>query len=511
MKKILNLLCHRSVIVGVSIVIQALVLVGMLLRFMNYFVYFYAVCLLASLIAVIYLVNNRSNPAYKIIWIILIQAMPIFGGLFYLMFGGNRLTIRQRRRLREVEERLRRNWNPDEEVIARLEKENPGAAGQSRYLQQYALCSPYQNTSVEYLSLGEKKWERMLEELKKAEHFIFMEYFIIQEGKMWDPILEILAQKARDGVDVRLIYDDVGCLMTLPKDYAKRMEALGIKCCVFNPFVPRLNVKMNNRDHRKICVIDGHTGFTGGINLADEYINAYPKHGHWKDAAVMLKGNGVWNLTAMFLSVWDYIRPQAEDWDAYRPGVYQREPVPSDGYVQPYGDSPQDGETVGENVYLNLISKAQRYVYICTPYLIVDNEMVTALSNAAKCGVDVRILTPHHADKWYVHAVTRAYYQCLLEAGVKIYEYTPGFVHAKSFVADDQYATVGTINLDYRSLYLHFECGCWMYQCSCIADMKQDYLDTLAVSQAVTLEECRAVPWYRKVGRSLLRLVAPLM
>lgn len=328
---------------------------------------------------------------------------------------------------------------------------------------------------------------------------------------MWDPILEILERKARAGLDVRVMYDDLGCMLTLPAHYKRVLEEKGIRCCVFNPFVPVLSSRLNNRDHRKICVIDGHTGFTGGINLADEYINAYKKHGHWKDSAVLLRGDAVWSLTLMFLSLWDYMCGTREDYALYHPRRYLPEPVPGDGIVQPYTDSPLDDEAVGETVYLNLINKADRYVYITTPYLIISNEMITALTTAAKSGLDVRIITPHIADKWYVHAVTRAYYEVLIEAGVRIFEYTPGFIHAKTFTVDDEYGVVGTINLDFRSLYLHFECAAWMYRCSCIPVMREDFLRTQQVSQEVTLEECRGVNLVTRVVRSVLRVFAPLM
>lgn len=335
-----------------------------------------------------------------------------------------------------------------------------------------------------------------------------MEYFIIQEGKMWNTILDILKEKAAQGVDIRVIYDDMGCIMTLPNGYNKKLESYGIKCSVFNPFVPILSSKFNTRDHRKICVIDGNVGFTGGINLADEYINAYEKHGHWKDTSVMLKGEGVFALTAMFLSMWDYLHGEKEDYSKYYPTEWD---TSAPGYVQPFTDNPLDDEAVGETVYLNLINKAKHYVYITTPYLILDSEMITALSIAAKSGVDVRIITPHIADKWYVHAVSRAHYEILTEAGVKIYEYTPGFIHAKTFVVDDDYAVVGTINLDYRSLYLHFECAAWMYQTDSVAAVKEDFFKTQQLSQEITLEECRKVSFARKLGRSVLRVFAPLM
>ena len=289
------------------------------------------------------------------------------------------------------------------------------------------------------------------------------------------------------------------------------MEALGIACCVFNPFIPVLSSRLNNRDHRKICIIDGHTGFTGGINLADEYINAYEKHGHWKDSSIILKGDAVWNLTVMFLAMWDDIRGIQEDYEKFKPQVYQTVPEAKDGFVQPYSDNPLDDEIVGETVYFNLINKAKRYVYITTPYLIVDNEMVTALSTAAKSGVDVRIVTPHIPDKWYVHAVTRAYYETLLQNGVRIYEYTPGFIHAKNFVVDDRFATVGTVNLDYRSLFLHFEDGVWLCEAPCIRDIRKDFEDTLSVCQRISLRQWRHLNPLLQLYRNILRIFAPLM
>ena len=510
-KTLFQLLFHRVVLVGLAILAQLAILLVMLLRFQEYFVYFYAISITVSVAAVLYIINNRSNPAYKIAWIIPILLVPVFGGIFYLMLGGNQVSRKEQRRLMEMGKNFEgiHQISPSRDVD--LKKESADAYNQSEYIRRITGAPPYQNTSVEYLPLGEIKFDRILAELEKAEHYIFLEYFIIQEGRMWDPILEVLERKAKAGLDVRVMYDDLGCMMTLPAHYKRVLEEKGIQCCVFNPFVPVLSSRLNNRDHRKICVIDGHTGFTGGINLADEYINAYPKHGHWKDTAVLLRGDAVWSLTLMFLSLWDYVRGTRDDYALYHPRRYQREPVASDGVVQPYTDSPLDDEAVGETVYLNLINKADRYVYITTPYLIISSEMITALSTAAKSGLDVRIITPHVADKWYVHAVTRAYYEVLIEAGVRIYEYTPGFIHAKTFTVDDEYGVVGTINLDFRSLYLHFECAAWLYRCSCIPKMREDFMQTLAVSQEVTLEECRGVGLVTRVVRSVLRVFAPLM
>ena len=329
---------------------------------------------------------------------------------------------------------------------------------------------------------------------------------------MWDSILKILERKVKEGVEVRVLYDGFGCLLTLPDDYFRTLREKGIQCIEFNPLIPVLTMFMNNRDHRKILVVDGHTGFMGGINLADEYINAKVKHGHWKDAAVMLRGDAVWSLATMFLTMWDSISDEElSDPERYRP-LPEELPGSFSGIVQPYADSPLDRDLVGEMVYLNIINRAQRYLYICTPYLIVDNETLTALLLAAKSGVDVRIITPHIGDKWYVHLLTRACYPQLVRGGVKIYEYTPGFIHSKTFVSDDEVATVGTINLDYRSLYLHFECGLWMAHSSCISAVRDDFLETLRVCEQVTLDSpFLKLNGFERLLRAVLRIFAPLM
>lgn len=432
MKKLLKFLLQRVVLVALAILIQIAVLTVVIWKLNSYFVYFYAACMIIGLIMVVFIINDKSNPGYKIAWIVPILFVPIFGVIFYITFGGNRMSKRAAKKQNAIIERLKSECPPHKAEFDKLKAENPVAAGQSQYITNYAYSPLYQNTYTQYLPLGEIKFAKMVEELKKAEKFIFLEYFIIEQGKMWNTILDILVEKAKQGVDVRVVYDDMGCIMTLPYGYNKKLESYGIKCRVFNPFMPVMSPRFNNRDHRKIAVIDGHTGFTGGINLADEYINACEKHGHWKDSAIMLKGEAVSSLTDMFLSIWDFLDKTSEDFDKYKfTDINISEEYKPCGYVQPYTDSPMDGEPVGETVYMNLINNAVDYVYITTPYLIIDSEMVTALDMAAKRGVDVRIITPHVPDKWYVHSVTRAYYETLLECGVKIYEYTLALYTAK--------------------------------------------------------------------------------
>ena len=508
MKKFLRFITQRVVLTALLIVLQALLLFGIIWKLNNYFVYFYAASVLLSLLLTLRIINSKSNPAFKIAWLIPILLFPVLGGLVYLVFGSDRTGKYIRNKMGRIEKEMQDGISKANERSG-IEQMPPDVVNQSHYISNSAHCPPYKNTTVEYLPMGEVKFERMVQELKKAKRYIFMEYFIIQEGTMWNTILDVLEEKAKEGVDVRVIYDDMGCILTLPTGYEKTLREKGIQCQIFNPFIPILSSHFNTRDHRKICVIDGNVGFTGGINLADEYINGYEKHGHWKDTAILLKGEAVFSLTTMFLSMWDYlIKKEGEDYAAYYPDSWDED---AQGIVQPFADNPLDDEAVGETVYLNLINKAKRYVYITTPYLILSNEMVTAMNTAAKSGVDVRIITPHVPDKWYVHAVSRSYYEMLVEAGVKIYEYTPGFVHAKTFVVDDEYAVVGTINLDYRSLYLHFECAAWMYKASCVTDVRDDFLKTQQMSQEITLEQCRNISILRRLGRSVLRVLAPLM
>ena len=391
----------------------------------------------------------------------------------------------------------------------RLTHLDEDAVGQIRYLERYASCPAYTNTRTEYFPVGDLAFVRMLEELEKAERYIFLEYFILQEGECWNAILDILERKAAAGVEVRLIYDDFGCMFTLPRTYNDQMAARGIQCRVFNRLVPVLTLRMNNRDHRKLCIIDGKVGFTGGMNLADEYINRRVRFGHWKDSAILLRGEAVWSMTVMFLSMWDYCSGWEEDFDLFRPESMPR--LPGSGWVQPYTDTPLDHEKVGQAVYLNMISRARDYIYITTPYLIVDVATNTALCNAAKAGVDVRIITPHIPDKRSVFEVTKAHYPPLLEAGVKIYEYTPGFIHAKQCVCDGETAVVGTINLDYRSLYLHFENGVFLYDCEAIKDIRADFDGLFPVCQEVTEEYRSGRSAVLRIGQCILRLAAPLL
>lgn len=511
MKKDYKFSFSRIIIISLLMLIQIGIIGLVIWKLSEEFVYLYAFFIILSFVVVIYIVSRNDNPSYKLAWVIPVLLFPVFGGLFYLIFGRNRMNKKFKNTMTGNYGDTYELLEQSQEILEEIKQSNKSIYNMVNYIKKYSESPIYKNTITEYLSPGEKFYERLLQELKGAKHYIFMEYFIIHEGVMWDTILEILSDKAKAGVDVRLIYDDAGCINTLPSKYFKIIESLNIKCTVFNPFIPVLSAVFNNRDHRKITVIDGHTAFTGGINLSDEYINKVVRFGYFKDASIMIKGDGVWNFTVMFLQMWSSITNEVINYESYRPRVYHQKEFESDGYVQPYGDSPFDDELVGENVYLNIINKATEYVYICTPYLIIDNELVTALTLAVKSGIDVRIITPHIEDKPYIHIVTRSYYAQLISAGIKIYEYTPGFIHSKTFVSDDQVGVVGTINMDYRSLYLHFECGVFLYKTKSVKQIKNDFLELLKHSQEITIKDTKNIKLRTRLFRSILRVLAPLM
>ena len=465
---------------------------------------------IVSVLVVVYIVSKRDKGAYKTLWVFLILCFPILGGLLYLLVTYQTTTRLMRRNIAKSLESTKKLYTLPGDGYHEAESITGSHFPQVRYLQDYVGYPVYSNTRTTYLCPGERFHEELLTQLEKAEHYIFLEFFIVQDGIFWNSVYEILKRKASEGVIVRMIYDDLGCFFMVPTDFAKQLQQVGIECAIFNPFRPFLTVKQNNRDHRKIVVIDGKIAFTGGINLADEYINAYEKHGHWKDSAILLEGKAAWSFTLMFLEMWQVCRNVQEDIASYYPWQFTPCAVEPDGLVQPYADSPMDTENVGEHVYLQILNEAKDYVYINTPYLIVDDSMVSALCLAAKRGVDVRIVTPHRWDKWLVHMTTRSYYRELIRAGVKVYEYSSGFIHAKSFVSDDVIATVGTTNLDFRSLYLHFECGTWMYGSSAVMQVKRDFVNTLPVCQKIKEKDC-ARNLITKLFQEVLRLFAPLM
>ncbi len=505
--KILRFFSGRLFITGIVIAIQLVWFLTFWLSLSDYSEIVGVAFSLLSMGMILYIIVRDDNPSFKIGWIIVIMSLPLLGGLLYFFFGSKQPLQKITRKVKDRREHYQRFLPPNLGVIENLKTENQRAATSAEYLQNFCKYPIWQNSKTKYYPVGELMYADMLVELEKAERFIFMEYFIIERGQMWDGILDILKRKAAAGVEVRLMYDDVGCLNLLPRKFYRNMERLGIKCLPFNRFVPMMSVAMNNRDHRKILVIDGRVAFNGGINIADEYINHKKTLGHWKDTGVMLTGDAVRGFTAMFLEMWNafYIKPDLD----IEPYLVTQSDKNATGYVLPFGDSPVNGETISQNVYIDILSQARRYVYIFTPYLIIDFEMQNALRLAAKRGVDVRLITPGVPDKKVIYRMTRSYYHDLIVGGVKIYEYTPGFLHAKSYVCDDEVAVVGTINMDFRSLYLHFECGTFMYGTESVLAVKQDFMETLEKCRRVELKRLKQ-PLIMRAFDAILRAFAPL-
>lgn len=506
MKKGLEFLSNRIVVSIILIIIQIIaILIFAYTLFIDLWV-FKIIFMMLSLLVVLYIINKDDDPSYKIIWLVPILSFPVFGGVLYLTFGNKKPA----KKLQIAFDKQSKATNPyiyPNHVLEEIA--DPIIKGQIKYLVNENF-PVYNNSEIKYYSLGEEAYLDLLEELAKAKHFIFMEYFIVEEGYMLDQILEILIQKVREGVEVRFMYDGMCAISMLPYDYPEKLKHYGIQCKMANAVKPFLSTTQNNRDHRKICVIDGKTAFTGGINIGDEYINRKERFGHWKDTAIMLKGDAVQSFTMMFLEMWNVDERYSENYHRYLTPK-RRELHREYGYIIPYADSPYDDENVGEEVYFHILNHARKYVHIMTPYLILDNEMITTLTRVAKSGVEVSIIMPHIPDKWYAFAVAKTYYKELIEGGVRIYEYEPGFVHAKVFVADDDTASVGTINLDYRSLYLHFECGAFIYNNSEIDRIERDFQETLEKCHKVTLMEVKNRSLLTKIVGQVLKLVAPLM
>ncbi len=503
------------------------------------------ICYILSITLAIYILSMKNgNLESKLPWIILILLFPVFGSLFYFLFRNQKVRKKVRKNIESQVYATQKISHNVDEIYEELKNKNRNVYNQSQYIYKTTNMPIYKNTECTYFKSGEDYFESFVEELKKAKKFIFMETFILRQGKMWTTVFNILKAKAKEGVEIRFMYDDFGCINDIPINYKKHIEKYGIKCEVFNPIYPITTLAHNNRDHRKIVVIDGVIGYTGGANLADEYININSRFGHWKDSAIMIKGEAVKSFTLMFLETWHVFRDKDEDYSPFLSDIQLKEPSNSkktkkakkskkssqemtkqisifeniatvsknNEFVQPYMTTPMDDEEiVARNVYVNILNSATEYVYITTPYLILDPELEEALLNAAKRSVDVRIITPGIPDKKYVFAVTRSEYYNLLKAGIKIYEYTPGFIHAKNVVADDMIATVGSINFDNRSFYHNYENGVLVYNSPVIADIKKDFLDTQKLSKQIEIEYNEKTPIRVKIKTAICRVLIPLI
>ena len=505
----LQVVFGRTAVVVVLVLIQFAMMVGLVTYLRNFVIPIYAVLFLISTGVVIYIINQKGNPAFKITWILCILVFHVFGTIFYLFAKFQLGTKVMEAKLDSLRVETREYLSQDRQIVDALRINKPANANLSYYLYNQLGFPTYRNTAVEYFPLGDDKFPVLLRELKKAEHFIFMEYFIVEKSYMWDKIREILEYKAAEGVEIRFMYDGMCSISMLPYHYPEKLKEKGIKCKMFNPVKPVLSTQQNNRDHRKICVIDGKVGFTGGINLGDEYINRKERFGHWKDTAVMLKGDAVRSFTLMFLQMWGI--DERKDETAH---FLSYPSFPADhagGYVIPYGDCPLDNDKVGERVYMDILNRSLKYVHIMSPYLILDGETETALKFAAERGVEVVLILPGIPDKSIPYALAKTHYASLLASGVQIFEYTPGFVHAKVFVSDSREAVVGTINLDYRSLYHHFECATYLYGVDCVTQIEADFQATLAKCRQVSIETVRKEKWHVKLTGYFMKAVAPLM
>lgn len=508
-KGIIHAIFSRFGLILLMLIVQVFILFSIFQWLRGFIPHIFGGSVIITTAMVIWILNSRVNPTAKITWLIVIMLLPVFGVLLFLYtqsdIGHRVLKAWANKMSMDTKDYILQ----EKEVMERLSAENGGVAALAHYMGRSGCHPVYDKTAVTYFPLGENMFTEMLEQLEAAERFIFMEYFIVSEGMMWGRVLEILARKAAEGVDVRVMYDGTCEFALLPHDYPKRLRALGIKCRIFAPVSPFVSTHYNYRDHRKILVIDGHTAFNGGVNLSDEYINQKVKFGHWKDTAVMLKGEAVRSFTLMFLQMWS-VNGGTDDFSSLL--AYPAFPVQNArGYVIPYGDRPLDEDQLGERVYMDILNRSLRYVHIMTPYLILDGEMETALKFAAERGVEVVLILPGIPDKRIPYALAKTHYASLLESGVKIYEYTPGFVHAKVFVSDSREAVVGTINLDYRSLYHHFECATYLYYTDCIPAIEADFQSTLEKCRKVTKDTVRQEKWLMKLTGCLMKAAAPLL
>ena len=497
----------RYILAILITLLEVSAIIGIVIVMCLYVPYFYVLAYLTEIGCVLKIISSDNNPDYKVPWLLVVLILPVIGFMLYFIFSSRTLKKKYVKKIQSLD---KFGFNKDDTLLFnKINAEDDNAYRQAKMATNISGCHLYNNTSVKYFSSGEEYFESLLIDLKNADKFIFVDYFIIEEGKFFDSVLEILKEKAKVGVEVKMVYDDIGCMKTLPANFQKRMSVYGIQAVPFSRLKGGADSEFNNRNHRKITVIDGKIGYTGGINLADEYINHVKRFGHWKDSGVRLEGQAVWELTRLF--VFDFGINVKENLE-FKNTLYPIISGTENGYVIPFGDGPNPiyDRNVGKCVIQNMLANASKYAYFTTPYLIMDNDLCNSIESASLRGVDVRIIVPHIPDKKIVFGITKSFYSRLLKAGVKIYQYTPGFIHAKNYLVDDVYGLVGTINLDYRSLVHHFENGVWMYKTTCLKDLKSDILKTLEVSQEITADANKPNLLVR-FFRSIVRIFAPLL
>lgn len=498
---------NRILISAILLVLQLLFILLLIFDSSLYSVWGLTLSNLVGAITAIFIINKRGNPDHKITWLIFILIFPIFGISVYILWGGGRVLPHLRKKMAICDAKYKALLKRDSSITDRIKYFDIAHSRQAEYLTNESDFPLYDNTSAEYLSSGERFQFRLLQELENAREYIFIEFFIIAEGKMWQQIHSILREKAAQGVEVKIIFDDFGSIKRQRKSFVTRLRREGIEVAVFNPISPFMTTFQNNRDHRKIVIIDGVLAFTGGINIGDEYINHKKRFGHWMDSGVILKGDAVNSFLCMFCSMWKFVTDKNISMVSHMKESY----IVDDGFALPYCDGPLNERNPAEGIYMQILNSAQHYVYIMTPYLVIDDMMISALCMAAKSGIEVCIITPHVPDKTYVHSVTQYNYLELLEAGVKIYEYTPGFIHSKVFLSDDIISTVGSVNMDYRSFVFHFECGVWLANKETALDIKQHFREILAVSKEIRLRDWKHRPLLERFKQALLHIFGPLM
>ncbi len=509
MKRLFNVVSKKSSTALILLFFE-IVASGFIVLILNRsFLMFGVLAYIFNIIIIFFVANGKANPSYKISWIFAIIFLPLVGGLLYLTFGKRR-TIKKFRKsfynAKNVNFSFYNNLN-NKKFIENL-KIDPACLQMVRWIYNVSQQPVYSKTQTKFLSSGNIYFENLVLDLKNAKKTIFMEFFIISPGYMWGKILDILISKVKENVDVRLIYDDFGTIASLPKDYEKYLNKVGIKCKVFNPIKPRFEAFMNNRDHRKMVVIDGEIAYTGGINFADEYINKVKKYGFWQDCGVRLKGDAVSSFVILFLNMWNYILKKSDFYKDYLPNQNN---VLEDGIVMPFGDNPINSYYLNNSIYLKIVNMAKKFVYIQTPYLVIDDKLTNALLFAAQSGVEVIIVTPNIYDKIYVHVLTRSFYQRLIKGGVKIFEFTPGFIHSKVIIADGIVGVLGTANFDFRSLYLHFECSVWMYKTKALEQIFKDFKLILSKSKKITLKDCKNRSLIERILSFILKPFSPFL
>lgn len=522
-RNMLEIIFSRTMLIMLLIVLQFTYIIARMYAWAEHIPILLGGELIVVGIMMAIILNSKDNPSVKLSWCFLVGVFPILGSVIYFVITYDLGYRVLQKRIKSAEAVSRKYIPLQENVRMELKEKDIQTYRMAQYLQKTNGSLVSKNSNVRYFSLGDEMFEEMKKQLETAKEFIFLEYFMIAPGKMWNEILKILIRKATEGVDVRVLYDGTCSIYLLPYKYPEYIEKTGVKCRMFSPPIPFLSTHYNNRDHRKIMVIDGKIAFTGGVNIGDEYINVDSPFGHWKDVGIMLDGDAVFGFTTMFLQMWSATDRkhgrvlELSDMEKYlgassyfleQEGVNLTENL---GYVIPYADNPVDDENIGKSVYIDILNQAKEYVYIMTPYLILDGEMLTAICFAAKRGVDVRIILPHIPDKWYAFVLAQSNYKVLLESGVKIYEYTPGFVHGKVFLSDDERAVIGSINLDYRSLYWHYECSAYLYQVPVLKEIYEDFLNTQKLCEIVTSETIKNIGFVSKFAAYILKIVAPLM